>query len=147
MYRIVGSRRRSPTVLLLVGGISLLLFVASFAVEVRIIFERPSYGDVTVIVELIWRTVLGIATLGSFLLEIHTLRSDTEANEESIKGLEINGMNHDIDFHVHVSDISESAGPTLNENYENESSFGDGAESDHAEPQAGNPEKEPAADN
>lgn len=147
MYRIFGSRRRSPTVPLLVGGISLLLFAASFVVDVRIIFERPNYGDVTAIVELIWRAVLGVATLGSFLLEIYNFRSKAESADDSITGLEIGGMNHDIDFHVHVSGAPDSGGPGSGDTAGDGSPSSDESGSDPAESQAGDPENEPPAEN
>jgi hypothetical protein len=98
-------RRYSPRFLFVVSVATLELLVVSFLVDVRIVLERPNYGDVTTTVRVLWRVVLGLATLGSFLIGVYNSVS-READGGPTRGFEIKGRNHDIDFHVHIGDLS-----------------------------------------
>ena len=74
------NRLKSPTALTTLGTAGLVLLILSFIVEVRIIFEYPAYGDITGVVRGLWSLILGIATLGSFALAIHSYRRDDDSS-------------------------------------------------------------------
>lgn len=96
----VVPRRYSPRTLLVVGTVALLLLVASLLVEVRIILESPEYGDVTGLVQPVWQAVLGLTTIGSFLIGVYTLVTDAEGEPSGpAASVEIKGTGHEI--HVH----------------------------------------------
>jgi len=104
------NRFTSPSVLIVLGTVGLILFVLSVIVEVRIVFEYPAYGDVTGIVRGIWSLILGVTTLGSFALAVHSYRRDEESSGPSTQ-FSVRGRNHDIDFHVHINELDEASGP------------------------------------
>lgn len=87
---------------ILVGVVALSLFMLSFLVEVRIIIERPSYGEVTSVASTLWQAILGLTTIGAFILAIYTYRTDVDDSEGPAMGFTIRGQNHDIDVHLHV---------------------------------------------
>ncbi|WP_436930115.1 hypothetical protein [Halosimplex halobium] len=109
-------RRISPRVLLLGGLVGVALLVASLLVEVRVVVTSPDLGDVTGVLRTLWRTLLAIATLGSFLLAVRNARDDGTSSDSPARTFEIKGENHDIDVHLHGID------PT-----------GDGARTDRAD--------------
>lgn len=92
-------RRYFPWVLLFISLVALFLFIASYFVEIRIIIDEPRYGDVTGLVQTFWRAVLGITTIGSFLIGVYTLISDENDSEGLTTKVEIKGTGHDIDVY------------------------------------------------
>lgn len=104
------NRPKSPSVLITLGTVGLILFILSLVVEVRIIFEYPAYGDVTGVVRGLWSLILGIATLGSFALAVHNYRRDDDSSGPPTQ-FSVRGRNHDIDFHVHIGEPDESSEP------------------------------------
>jgi fluoride ion exporter CrcB/FEX len=92
-------RRYFPLGLLLVGLVALFLFGVSYFVEIRIIVEKPRYGDVTGIVRTFWRAILGVTTIGSFLLGVYALVGDEEESDGPPTKVEIKGTGHDIDVY------------------------------------------------
>lgn len=103
------NRLKSPSALITFGAVGLSLLILGFIIEVRIIFEHPAYGDVTGIVQGLWRLILGIATLGSFSLAVHNYRRDDDSTGPSTQ-FSVRGRDHDIDFHVHIGGPTESRG-------------------------------------
>lgn len=101
-------RRYRPEVFAAIGIVALFLFLASFLVEVRIIVERPGYGDVTEEVRTVWQSALGIATIGSFLIAFYNISVARPRSESPASGLEIGGRNHDIDVHIYPDSRSDS---------------------------------------
>ncbi len=103
-------RARYPTVAFLVtSGIGVLLLLLSFVIRVRIVVEQPTLGDVTPLVRIVWRAVLGIATLGSFALGVYDVVAGIELRGRKEKRVEISGDANDVDFHVHVTkDVRQS---------------------------------------
>lgn len=85
--------------LLVVGAVAFFLFGVSYFVEVRIILVDPDYGDVTRVVETLWRGVLGFTTVGSFLLGIRSLVREGRQPNGPAARVEIGGAGHEI----HVS--------------------------------------------
>lgn len=83
----------------LVGVLALLLFVASYVVEVRIVLVNPAYGDVTSAVRLLWRAVLGVTTVGSFLLGVRELFGGKDGSDGPATRVEIGGTGHEIDVY------------------------------------------------
>lgn len=110
-------RRYSPIELAAVGVFALVFLAISYVVDVRIILETPNYGDVTAVLGTLWRTILGITTIGSFLLAVYNLRTDSTRSNGPATGFSIRGENHDIDFHIHMSDLDDS-GETTNDDEE-----------------------------
>lgn len=104
------NRLKSPSVLITLGTVGLILFILSLVVEVRIIFEYPAYGDVTGVVRGLWSLILGIATLGSFALAVHNYRRDDDSSGPPTQ-FSVRGRNHDIDFHVHIGEPDGSREP------------------------------------
>jgi hypothetical protein len=105
------GHRYHPYVFVLVGGVALALFVLSFLVEVRIVVENPNYGDVTSAISILWQAILGLTTVGSFVLAVYNYRTDVDDSDGPATGFTIRGENHDIDFHLHVEgDEHESDG-------------------------------------
>ncbi|WP_136688263.1 hypothetical protein [Halorhabdus amylolytica] len=98
------GHRYHPHVFALVGGITLTLLILSFLVEVRIIVESPDYGDVTSISSTLWQTILGLTTIGSFVLAVYNYRAEIDNSDGPATEFTIRGRNHDIDFHLHVAD-------------------------------------------
>lgn len=94
-------RQFSSRTLLVVGFVAVVLLATSFLVEVRIIVTDPNYGDVTQVLRASWQVLLGVATLGSFLLAVLNARADDVSTESPARAFEIKGENHDIDFHLH----------------------------------------------
>lgn len=92
-------RRYFPAVLLLVSLVALLLLGASYFVEIRIIIEEPQFGDVTEIVRTLWRAILGVTTIGSFLIGVYALASDEDDSDGLPTKVEIKGTGHDIDVY------------------------------------------------
>lgn len=108
------NRLKSPSVLITLGTVGLILLILSFIVEVRIIFEYPAYGDITGVVRGFWSLILGIATLGSFALAVQNYRRDDDSRGPSTH-FSVRGRNHDIDFHVHFGEPDESSEPAQQE--------------------------------
>lgn len=104
------NRLKSPSVLITLGTVGLILLILSFIVEVRIIFEYPAFGDITGVVRVLWNLILAIATLGSFALAVHNYRRDDDSSGPSTR-FSVRGRNHDIDFHVHIGEPDESSEP------------------------------------
>lgn len=104
------NRLKSPSALITLGTVGLILLILSFIVEIRIIFEYPAYGDVTGVVRALWSLILGIATLGSFALAVHNYRRDDDSGGPSTQ-FSVRGRNHDIDFHIHIGEPDESNEP------------------------------------
>lgn len=99
-------RQSRAGIILLIGIITAGLFIGSFFVTARVVVENPNYGDVTPQLELLWRVIMGIATLGSFYIGLRSLGSDTGGSEGPSTRFHFEGQNHDIDFHLHVDDAS-----------------------------------------
>jgi hypothetical protein len=93
--------------LLIIGFIALCLFSASFFVDIQIIVVSPEYGDVTGIFQGVWRVVLGLATIGSFLLGYRQTAEGRSGSNGPVTQVEIGGMGHEI--HVHPDGRSEDA--------------------------------------
>ncbi|WP_152424477.1 MULTISPECIES: hypothetical protein [Halococcus] len=89
--------------MLFVGVVALVLFSASYLVDVRIIVENPNYGDVTAGVRTLWRVILGITTVGSFAIGIYNLTTDGNGDSGPSTGFKIEGEGHDVDVHLHWS--------------------------------------------
>lgn len=104
------NRLKSPSVLLILGAVGLILFILSLVVEVQIIFEYPAYGDVTGVVRGLWSLILGTATLASFALAVYSYRRDDDSSGPPTQ-FSVRGRNHDIDFHVHMGEPNESSEP------------------------------------
>lgn len=92
-------RQYFPTALLFGSLVGLFLLGASYVVEVRIIVEEPRYGDVTTLARTLWRAVLGITTVGSFLIGVYTLVSDGDDSKGLPTKVEIKGTGHDINVY------------------------------------------------
>lgn len=92
-------RQYLPTALLLVSLVGLFLLGASYSVEIRIIIEKPRYGDVTELARTLWRAVLGVTTIGSFLLGVYTFVRDGNDSKGLPTKVEIKGTGHDIDVY------------------------------------------------
>lgn len=92
-------RRYFPAVLLLVSLVALFLLGASYVVEIRIIVEEPQFGDVTEIVWTLWRAILGVTTIGSFLIGVYALVGDEDDSDGLPTKVEIKGTGHDIDVY------------------------------------------------
>lgn len=93
-------RNWTPRRLVLVGAVSFFLFSVSYFVEVRIILVDPDYGDVTHVVETLWRGLLGFTTVGSFLLGIRGLVREGRQSNGPAARVEIGGAGHEI--HVYA---------------------------------------------
>lgn len=104
LRRYVIGHRYHPFVFVLVGGVALTLLILSFLIEVRIIVESPNYGDITSVIVTLWQAILGLTTIGSFLLAAYNYRAKLDDSEGPATGFTIHGQNHDIDFHFHVKD-------------------------------------------
>lgn len=106
------NRTRYPTVALLVtSGIGVLLLLLSFVIRVRIVVEQPSVGDVTPLVRIGWRAVLGIATLGSFALGVYDFVAGIELRGQSSTRVEVSGDDNDVDLHLHGRGASRRSVP------------------------------------
>jgi hypothetical protein len=109
---IVQPKSYSSKRLATIGTITLLLLVFTTVVQIRIVLERPNYGDVTDTFWTIWQGVLVVATVGSFLIAIHnTFRNNAESDGAAAR-FQIGGENHDIDVHFHEDDATRVAGQT-----------------------------------
>jgi hypothetical protein len=95
----IDDERYFPMLLLFVGLLAFVLFGASYFVEVRIIVEKPRYGDVTETVRALWRAILGATTIGSFLVGVYTLLEDNGRASGPPTRVEIKGTGHDIDVY------------------------------------------------
>lgn len=104
------NRLKSPSILLILGTVGLILFGISFIVEIRVILEYPAYGEVTNVIRGLWSLILGVATIGSFALAAHSYRRDDDSSGPPTN-FSVRGRNHDIDFHVHIGDPDESHDP------------------------------------
>lgn len=83
----------------LVGILALLLFGASYVVDVRVVVVDPDYGDVTSAVRLLWRAILGVTTIGSFLLGIRELVGGDDGPDGPATRVEIGGTGHEINVY------------------------------------------------
>lgn len=95
----INYRRYFPPVLLLVSLVTLFLLGASYFVEIRIVIREPQYGDVTNIVRTFWRAILGVTTIGSFLIGSYTLINDEDNSDGLPTKVEIERTGHDIDVY------------------------------------------------
>ncbi|WP_135823947.1 hypothetical protein [Halorussus ruber] len=95
----IDDRRYFPMLLLFVGLLAFVLFGASYFVEVRIIVEKPRYGDVTETIRALWRAILGATTIGSFLVGVYALHKDDDSASGPPTKVEIKGTGHDIDVY------------------------------------------------
>lgn len=102
--RLVHGRQIHPFIFVLVGGVALTLFVLSLLIEVRVIVENPNYGDVTALLSTLIQAILGLTTVGSFLLAVYNYRADGGDGDGTGTRFTIRGRHHDIDVHLHVGD-------------------------------------------
>ncbi|WP_155118225.1 hypothetical protein [Halorubrum sp. T3] len=131
LRRLITGHQYNPYLFAFVGGVALALFTLSFFIELRIIIESPSYGDITSIISTIWKTILGLTTIGSFILAAYNYQTETDDSDGPATGFTIQGQNHNIDFHLHVDDTPESSRESEDtESTEDEVTEGEGEESE-----------------
>lgn len=136
----IDPRRYSLRTVSLVGIIALLLFCASYLVDVRIVVESPNYGDVTAGVAALWRLVLGVTTVGSFAIGIYSLVADDDESDGPAMGFEIKGEDHDIDIYLQLPD-EEAANEDETAADEDESGSGDSSNRPDGERRSGTDEE------
>lgn len=93
----------SPRKLGVIGVIGATFLVVGFVMDVRIIIETPPLGDVTGTFELLWNLIIGMATIGSFLLAINNRRTERGEDNGTPTELKIEGENHDIHLNLYLS--------------------------------------------